>query len=124
GTRRGRLYPAEAGAAGEAEPPRVAEGSVGICGPPPFSGLTASGVELRSMENALRQAIIDFEPRLLPESVRIRARHVESREHQHNKLTFDIECRLWAQPAPIALLLYSDVDLESGQNTVKESGRR
>ncbi|HKA43797.1 MAG TPA: type VI secretion system baseplate subunit TssE [Burkholderiales bacterium] len=111
-------------AADEVEAAPLAARSVVNFGLPPFSGLTASGVELRSMENALRQAIIDFEPRLLPESVRIRARHVESREHQHNKLTFDIECRLWAQPAPIALLLYSDVDLESGQNTVKESGRR
>jgi len=75
------------------------------------------------MEIALRQAILDFEPRLLHDSVRVRARRFQSDENQHNKISFDIECKLWAQPAPLALLLYSDVDLESGQNSVKESGR-
>jgi type VI secretion system protein ImpF len=76
------------------------------------------------MENALRQAILDFEPRLLAHSVRVKARLTEREENTHNRLSFDIECKLWAQPAPIALLLHSDVDLESGQTTVNEAGRR
>jgi len=54
----------------------------------------------------------------------VKARRIEGDEHHHNKLSFDIECKLWAQPAPIALLLHTDVDLESGQTAVKESGRR
>jgi type VI secretion system protein ImpF len=93
-------------------------------GLPAFSGVTASGMDIRTMENALRQAILDFEPRLLPDSIRVRARISGAEEHTHNRLSFDIECRLWAQPAPIALLLHSDVDLESGQTTVNEAGRR
>jgi type VI secretion system protein ImpF len=93
-------------------------------GLPAFSGNTASTIDLRAMETALRQAILDFEPRLLPHSVRVKARLVEREENTHNRLSFDIECKLWAQPAPIALLLHSDVDLESGQTTVNESGRR
>ncbi|MCC6535884.1 MAG: type VI secretion system baseplate subunit TssE [Burkholderiales bacterium] len=93
-------------------------------GLPAFSGTTASGIDIRAMENALRQAILNFEPRLLADSVRVRARLIEREENTHNRLSFDIECRLWAQPAPIALLLHSDVDLESGQTTVHEAGRR
>ena len=99
-------------------------GSVINYGLPAFSGWSASGLDIRTMENALRQAILDFEPRLLSDSVRVRARMTEAEEHAHNRLSFDSECRLWAQPAPIALLLHSDVDLESGQTTVNEAGRR
>lgn len=115
---------AQAARADEIEAFPLMARSVVNFGLPPFSGMTASGVELRWMENALRQAIIDFEPRLLAESVRVKARRIESGDNQHNALSFDIECRLWAQPAPISLLLYSEVDLESGQGFVKESGRR
>lgn len=93
-------------------------------GLPAFSGMAASGIDIRGMENALRQAILNFEPRLLADSVRVKARSVEHQESAHNLLSFEIECRLWAQPAPIALLLHSDVDLESGQTAVSESGRR
>jgi type VI secretion system protein ImpF len=103
--------------------PHVA-GSVVNYGLPAFSGTTASGIDIRAMETALRQAILDFEPRLLAHSVRVRARMIESEENTHNRLSFDIECQLWAQPAPIALLLHTDVDLESGQTTVSEGGRR
>ena len=103
--------------------PHVAASVVNY-GLPAFSGNTASGLDLRTMENALRQAILDFEPRLLAHSVRVKARLTEREENTHNRLSFDIECKLWAQPAPIALLLHSDVDLESGQTTVNEAGRR
>ena len=109
---------------GELEDYPLVASSVVNYGIPAFSGTTASSVDLRTGEIALRQAIVDFEPRLLADSVRVRARRVQDDEHHHNRLSFDIECRLWAQPAPIALLLHTDVDLESGQNAVKEAGRR
>ena len=109
---------------GELENYPLVASSVVNYGIPAFSGTTATSVDLRTVEIALRQAIIDFEPRLLADSVRVRARRLQDDEHHHNRLSFDIECRLWAQPAPIALLLHTDVDLESGQNAVKESGRR
>ena len=103
--------------------PLVASSTINY-GLPGFSGMTVSGMDIRAMENALRQAILDFEPRLLADSVRVRARMTSAEKQAHNQLSFDIECRLWAQPAPIALLLHSDIDLESGQTTVTEAGRR
>jgi type VI secretion system protein ImpF len=109
---------------GELENYPLVASSVVNYGIPAFSGTTASSVDLRTVEIALRQAIVDFEPRLLADGVRVRARRIQDDEHHHNRLSFDIECRLWAQPAPIALLLHTDVDLESGQNAVTDSGRR
>src|SRR5688572_11608211 len=44
--------------------PHVASSVVNY-GLPAFSGTTASGMDVRAMENSLRQAILDFEPRLL-----------------------------------------------------------
>ena len=108
----------------EAEQYPFAAASVVNYGLPAFSGQTASGLDMAAMEKELRDAIIDFEPRLLADSVRVRARQTAQGDNQHNRLSFDIECKIWAQPAPLALLLHSDVDLESGQNSVRDSGRR
>jgi type VI secretion system protein ImpF len=35
-------------------------------------------------------------------------------------LTFEIEGTLWAQPAPLRLLLQTEVDLETGHAEVRE----
>jgi type VI secretion system protein ImpF len=95
-------------------------------GLPPLSGLTASALDPASLERSLKQAILDFEPRILPDSLSVRATlEHESLEH-HNVVSLHIEGLLWAQPVPIELLLRTQLDLESGQNRVDEtiSGRR
>jgi type VI secretion system protein ImpF len=103
--------------------PEVAASVVNY-GLPPFSGKTASSLNVEDMERLLREAILRYEPRLLAESVRVRARQRVRSENQHNTLAFEIECQIWAQPAPLSLLLQSDLDLEDGQNVVKEVGLR
>ena len=45
----------------------------------------------------------------------------ESLDH-HNVLSLHIEALLWAQPVPIELLLRTQLDLESGQSRVDETG--
>jgi type VI secretion system protein ImpF len=94
-------------------------------GLPPLSGLTASGLDLRSLERALRQAIVDFEPRILPDSISVKALLDREVDH-HNVLALHIEGLLWAQPVPVELLLRTQVDLESGSSSVEETtpGRR
>jgi type VI secretion system protein ImpF len=95
-------------------------------GLPALSGLTASSLDLVHLERALKQAIVDFEPRILPDSVSVRALlERESLDH-HNVVSLHIEGLLWAQPVPIELLLRTRLDLESGQNRVDETtmGRR
>ena len=95
-------------------------------GLPPLSGMTASGLDVIQLERSLRQAIIDFEPRILPDSISVKVLlERESLDH-HNTLSLHIEGLLWAQPVPIELLLRTQLDLESGQNRVDETtaGRR
>jgi type VI secretion system protein ImpF len=95
-------------------------------GLPALSGLAASGVNIAQLERSLKQAIADFEPRMLPDSISVKAQVDPSRMDHHNVLSLHIEGLLWAQPVPVELLLRTQFDLESGQNRVDETtvGRR
>ena len=95
-------------------------------GLPALSGLTASGLDIRQLERALRQAIVDFEPRILPDSVSVKAVLERDTVDHHNVISLHIEGLLWAQPVPIEMLLRTQFDLESGQSRVEETtaGRR
>ncbi len=91
-------------------------------GLPSFSGSVATSISLKDTERSIRQAIIDFEPRLIPDSVRVRLVDEQKDLDKHNVVSFRIEAQLYAQPAPVELLLHTDMDLESGQCKVAEAG--
>jgi type VI secretion system protein ImpF len=88
-------------------------------GIPDLTGTSLSSLDVAALERMVKQAIIDFEPRILRHSVRVRA---FAREDQmsRNSLTFQIEGDLWAHPAPVDIVLQSEVDLESGLVFVSE----
>lgn len=89
-------------------------------GVPDLAGRTAASADLREVERALRQAIWDFEPRILRNSLSVRA--VESADDAaHNVIAFEIEGELWAEPVPLHLLLRTEFDLEAGRARVTES---
>lgn len=79
-----------------------------------LSGQLVSSLDTSQMERALHQAIIDFEPRILPQSLRIRMLR-ETALESHNRLVFEIEGQLWAVPAPSHLLLRTEIDLDEGE---------
>lgn len=90
-------------------------------GLPPLAGSHASSIDFPRLERALRQAIVDFEPRIIPDSVSVKVQlERESLDH-HNVVSLQIAGLLWAQPVPIELLLRTQLDLESGQNRVDET---
>lgn len=92
-------------------------------GVPALAGNSASGVDARALQQKIRDAILAYEPRLLPNTVKVQAVIDVSAGARHNVLSFHIQAQLWAQPAPVELLLRTDVDLESGQATVEEMAR-
>jgi type VI secretion system protein ImpF len=91
-------------------------------GMPDLAGKTASMVDSSALEKAIRRAIWEFEPRLLKESVRVKA-IINEQQMNHNALCFSIEAELWAQPLPLRLFLRTDVDLETGSVVVSEAAR-
>ena len=88
-------------------------------GLPALSGQTSSTIEVPDLERAVRQAILDFEPRILPASLRVRALEVETLDN-HNVIGVEISGQLWAQPIPIDLLVRTEIDLETGQVEVAD----
>lgn len=84
-------------------------------GLPALSGLTASTLEMADLERAVRQAIIDFEPRILPGTLQVRAVVELTALDHHNVVGIEIQGQLWAQPVPLELLLRTEIDLETGR---------
>lgn len=91
-------------------------------GLPPLSGKLVSRLELADLERMLRQALIDFEPRILPETLQVRGLAPSDPMGHHNVLTFEITGHLWAQPYPLELLLKTDLDLETGLVELRDRG--
>jgi type VI secretion system protein ImpF len=108
------LAPAQA-----ADAPRAAR-SVLNFGLPALSGQTASKVDVSLLEKSIRNAIIDFEPRVAPDSLRVRAIEAEDVLSTHNVIEFEISGLMWAQPVPLELLLRTQLDLEAGQVQVRD----
>ncbi|TVQ62665.1 MAG: type VI secretion system baseplate subunit TssE [Phycisphaerales bacterium] len=100
---------------------RHAAASVVNFGMPDFSGLSASSVRPRDLERAIARAIERFEPRVLSETLSVKA-VLEGDDAEQNRIYFEIQGELWANPAPESLRLRTSVDLESGRIEVTEGG--
>jgi type VI secretion system protein ImpF len=84
-------------------------------------GTTLSSADAPKIQQQIRQAIWDFEPRILPESVVVKVT-VSDHYMNHNAMTFDIEGDLWAQPLPLRLYLRTELDLETGSIDIIDRG--
>jgi len=99
------------------------ERSVLNFGLPAMSGETASTIDLMGMERSIMQAILDFEPRIIPSSLQVRALALDAMLDQHNIVRIEIRGDLWAQPAPLELSLRTEVDLETGVVELLDLGK-
>lgn len=89
-------------------------------GLPALSGQTTSRIEVQDLERDIRQAILDFEPRILPESLQVKAVvDLGSLDH-HNVIGIQIHGHLWAQPVPLELLIRTEIDLETGKVQISD----
>lgn len=93
-------------------------------GLPPLSGRAAVSMDITELERAIRQAIIDFEPRILPETLEVVALASESALDHHNVVGVQIRGQLWAQPVPIEMLVRTEIDLETGRVEIADLGSR
>jgi type VI secretion system protein ImpF len=110
------LFNAQSASAGDIDPdrhPHALRSGLNY-GLPPLAGQLLSNFALRDLEQMLRQVIVDFEPRILADTVVVRGVAPEDSMGHHNAISFEITAQLWAQPYPLELLLKSDLDLETG----------
>jgi len=104
------------------EYPLVAK-SVLNFGLPDLAGRTSSTLDAVALEQAIRKCVLEFEPRLVARSLRVRL-VIDEKKMNRNAMSFDIEAELWAQPLPLRLFLRTAVDLESGSIEVVDLGSK
>jgi type VI secretion system protein ImpF len=86
----------------------------------PLSGNSVTALDIAQVEGILRDAILLFEPRILAQTLTVRAIPPKDPLGHHNVLSFEISGELWGQPYPLELLIKTDMDLESGEIRVAE----
>ncbi len=99
---------------------REVQSSVLNYGIPSLSGAILSRVELPDLERQIMKAVKIFEPRILPQTLKIRVQAAQSATGGENALAIQIEGQLWAQPLPQRLFLRTEVDLDTGHVEVVE----
>jgi type VI secretion system protein ImpF len=82
-------------------------------GIPDIAGSTISGVSPADVERNVRNAILQFEPRIIAETLEVR---IVSQNDSTNINAIGLEIRgdLWSLPLPESLYVKTEVDLETG----------
>jgi type VI secretion system protein ImpF len=96
-------------------------GTVLNYGMPALAGQLVSHLDVSRLEHAIAQAIRDFEPRILPDTLLVRAIEADNVLGTHNMIEFEIRGHIWAQPVPLEILLRTRLDLEAGQVEVHDT---
>ena len=90
-------------------------------GLPAFSGRRATDVKLEDLQSELQQAIVQFEPRIVPNTLQVLGMTMEDAVGAaHNLIVFEIRGQIWSTPYPIEMLLKSSIDLETGSVTLQD----
>ncbi|MDG2471339.1 MAG: type VI secretion system baseplate subunit TssE [Pirellulaceae bacterium] len=89
-------------------------------GIPSFSGSTSSSTKNDAMVADVKEAILKFEPRIIPNSLAIQSVPGENSGQGENTFALQIEGKIWAQPFPLEFLLRSELDLETGNVIVEQ----
>jgi type VI secretion system protein ImpF len=106
----------------EIDPVRLpyANASVLNYGLPALSGSTASTIDAGNLESRIRQAILHFEPRIIPSTLKVEALVSDMGLDHHNQIQIVIRGKLWAQPVPLEIMLRTAMDLETAQVTIQD----
>jgi type VI secretion system protein ImpF len=87
-----------------------------------LTGLMSSSLKASEIERTIQQAILRFETRIIPHTLRVAAT-INKDESSHNAITFEISADMWAQPIPEHLYLQTRIDLETGETDVTAAAR-
>lgn len=83
-------------------------------GIPNLSGAWASAGDSTVVEREIHQAIMNFEPRILPGTLKVNVT-INEEEMSANTMVFEIHGELWWQPLPERFYLRTTLDLELGK---------
>ena len=98
----------------------LVRGSVLNFGLPALSGTAASSLDVGDLAKAIREAILNFEPRILASTLHIKTLFEAGHLDHHNVVGVEIQAHLWAQPVPLEFLVRTEFDLETGNVQVTD----
>ena len=81
-------------------------------GMPDLTGMTESNTNPDTIERIVKNAILQYEPRITRNALQVRA--VDSNKNVNNVLAVEIRGEVWAQPMPESLYVKTELDLETG----------
>ncbi|MDF7659593.1 type VI secretion system baseplate subunit TssE [Erwiniaceae bacterium L1_54_6] len=96
--------------------------SVWNFGVAPLAGQNMSDIEWQDVQRKMTDAILHFEPRILPQGLQVRCVSDLTALDLHNVLSLEIKGRLWCVPYPLEFLFRTEVDLESGHFELQDAG--
>ena len=77
-----------------------------------LAGATTDNLDGFELERQFRDAIVAFEPRIMPDSLQVRM--VQTERAEFARVAFEIKGHLWALPHPERIFFRTDIDLETG----------
>lgn len=98
--------------------PLVAASTVNY-GVPSLAGKFMATRQWADIEEIITQAIRDFEPRIVPESLSVSPLADKDGEVQYNALAFEVRGMISMDPYPMEFLVQSSLDLETSQLNVR-----
>jgi type VI secretion system protein ImpF len=101
------------------ESPEVCR-SVMNFGVPAMTGTTWSTLDFPLLEQQIRRAIIRFEPRIDEKTLEVKIANDLSTGLRPTNLRLVMRGQMWNQPVPLELLLSADVDVDTGQASVRD----
>jgi type VI secretion system protein ImpF len=101
--------------------PLVARSTVNY-GLPETTGVPLANVDVDTLQKRVRQAVLDFEPRLLRNKLTVTIEK-DTEAMSRNSLVFLIEGEIWARPVPQSIFVRTEFDLETGAVKVDERRR-
>ncbi len=90
------------------------ERSVLNYGVPSFAGGSIGQLGIAHIETAIREAVLRYEPRLIPDTVKVKLVQESLHNDAHNTIALEIDAQLWCQPLPLQMFMKTELDLELG----------
>lgn len=87
----------------------------------PLAGDYLSERKWGDIEQVIKRAILDYEPRLIPDSLKLRPLMKEGARDAYNVLLFEIRAMVHLKPYPLEITVQSSIDLETNRMSVESA---
>ena len=91
-------------------------------GIPNLAGQALASRDTFDIERAVREAILNFEPRILPDSLDVQVR-ADFSALNRNRLVIELHGQVWGIPVPLEFFLWTELDVETGEVHVSPDRR-